>query len=185
MVLRRWCRQRRNLVTADWTERNCGDPGSPGTSRGGKGVLRGSARWRRQTVRAEVSQRRAQAQRPLLETNSDESESPIGPHLANAGRDPYPPDSNTGAQPFYGYYFETLTKQGEHAGGGAKNYIVDGKMTEGFAFLAYPAQYATSGLMTFMVSQDGVVYQKDLGPKTTDLTKSISAYDPDTSWAKL
>ena len=62
---------------------------------------------------------------------------------------------------------------------------VDGKMTEGFAFLAYPAQYATSGVMTFIVSQDGVVYQKDLGPKTADLAKSIGAYDPDTTWAKL
>ena len=82
-------------------------------------------------------------------TGRGESESPIGPHLAYAGGDTQPADSNSGAKPFYGYYFQILTKQGEHAAGGAKNYIVDGKMTRGFAFLAYPVEYAASGVMSF------------------------------------
>jgi len=113
-----------------------------------------------------------------------ESESPIGPHLAYAGGDTQPADSNSEAKPFYGYYFQILTKQGEH-GGEAKNYVANGKMTEGFAFLAYPAQYAMSGVMTFMVSQDGVIYQKDLGPNTADLAKALSVYDPDKTWEKV
>jgi hypothetical protein len=118
-------------------------------------------------------------------TNTDEPESPIGPDLANAGRDTNAPNSSPGAHPFYGYYFAALTQQGEHAVGGAKNYIVDGKMTEGFGFLAYPAQYATSGVMTFMMSQDGAVYQKDLGLKTAGLANSMSVFDPNSTWAKL
>ena len=113
-----------------------------------------------------------------------ESESPIGPHLAYAGGDTQPADSNSGVKPFYGYYFQILTKQGEHADE-AKNYVANGKMTEGFAFLAYPAQYATSGVMTFMVSQDGVIYQKDLGPNTANLAKALSVYDPDKTWVRV
>jgi hypothetical protein len=119
-------------------------------------------------------------------TGRGESESPIGPYLAYAGGDTYPAAaSNSGAQPFYGYYFQILTKQGEHAAGGAKNYIVDGKMTRGFAFLAYPVEYAASGVMTFVVGQDGIVYQKDLGPNTAKLAKALSVYDPDQTWEKV
>jgi hypothetical protein len=118
-------------------------------------------------------------------TGRGESESPIGPHLAYAGGDTHPADSNSGAKPFYGYYFQILTKQGEHAPGGAKNYIVDGKMTRGFAFLAYPVEYAASGVMTFIVDQDGIVYQKDLGPKTTELANALREYDPDKTWARV
>ncbi|MDE3163022.1 MAG: DUF2950 family protein, partial [Acidobacteriota bacterium] len=68
------------------------------------------------------------------------------------------------------------------AKGGAKSYVVNGRMTGGFGFLAYPAEYRSSGVMTFMVGADGVVYQKDLGPKTAELVKSISTYNPDASW---
>lgn len=118
-------------------------------------------------------------------TDSGEPESTIGPHLASAGRDTYPAGSNSGAKPFYGYYFQVLTRQGDHAAAGAKNYIVDGKMTEGFGLLAYPAQYGTSGVMTLMVGQDGVVYQKDFGPNTAAAAEALSAYDPDTTWAKV
>jgi len=118
-------------------------------------------------------------------TGGGESESTIGPHLAYAGGDTQPADSNSGAQPFYGYYFQILTKQGEHAAGGAKNYIVDGKMTRGFAFLAYPVEYETSGVMTFIVDQDGIIYQKDLGPNTANLAKTLSVYDPDETWEKV
>jgi hypothetical protein len=119
------------------------------------------------------------------ETGRGESESTIGPHLAYAGADTQPAGSNSGAKPFYGYYFQILTKQGEHAPGGAKNYIVDGKMTRGFAFLAYPVEYAASGVMSFIVDQDGIVYQKDLGPNTANSAKALSVYDPDETWEKV
>jgi len=85
-------------------------------------------------------------------------------------------------QPFDGYYFRILTKQGDKATGGAKDYIVNGRMTGGFAVVAYPAEYRNSGIMTFMVGKDGVVYQKDLGEKTTDEGASMTAYNPGDGW---
>jgi hypothetical protein len=118
-------------------------------------------------------------------TGRGESESPIGLYLAYAGGDTQPADSNSGAKPFYGYYFQILTKQGEHAAGGARDYIVDGKMTRGFAFLAYPVEYAASGVMTFIVDQDGIIYQKNLGPNTANLAKALSVYDPDKTWERV
>jgi len=80
--------------------------------------------------------------------------------------------------PYRGYLFHILTRQGKDAPGGAKSYIVNGKMTEGFAFVAYPAEYRSSGVMTFIVNQDGVVYQKDLGKKTEALGKAMPEYNP-------
>ena len=119
-----------------------------------------------------------------LGTNN-EFESPIGPLVANAGT---PGDLaknlQTGPVPFRGYYFRILTRQGKHASGGAQDYVVNGKMTAGFAFVAYPAEYRNSGVMTFVVSQDGVVYQKDLGQRTETLAKDMKAYDPDSNWQK-
>jgi len=113
-----------------------------------------------------------------------EPQSPIGPLVASAvakGRDA----RQTGeATPFRGYYFELITRQGKSAPGGAKDYIVNGKMTGGFAFVAYPAAYRSSGVMTFIVNEDGVVVQKDLGAKTDVADKFIKAYDPDSSWEK-
>jgi len=85
-------------------------------------------------------------------------------------------------QPFDGYYFRILTKQGDKAKGGAKDYIVNGKMTGGFAVVAYPAEYRNSGIMTFIVAKDGVVYQKDLGEKTTDEGASMTDYNPGDGW---
>jgi hypothetical protein len=118
-------------------------------------------------------------------TGSGQPECPIGPHLADAAGDTYPADSKSRAKPFNGYYFRVLTKQGEEAPGGAKDYIVDGKMTGGFAFVAYPAGYATSGVMTFIVSQDGIAYQKDLGPGTGELANTLHEYNPDKEWARV
>lgn len=118
-------------------------------------------------------------------TGGGESESLIGPHLAYAGGSTYPAASNPGAHPFYGYNFQILTQQGEHAAGGAKNYIVDGKMTRGFAFLAYPVEYAVSGVMTFIIDRDGIAYQKDLGPDTASAARAISEYDPDKTWERV
>ena len=77
-----------------------------------------------------------------------------------------------------------MTRQGKNAPGGAADYIVAGKMTGGFAFVAYPAEYRNSGVMTFIVGKDGVVYEKDLGKKTDNAAKSIKSYDPDSSWKK-
>jgi hypothetical protein len=85
-------------------------------------------------------------------------------------------------QPFNGYFFRILTKQGNSAKGGAKDYIVDGKLTGGFAFLAYPAEYRNSGIMTFIVGTDGVVYQKDLGEKTAEIAAGLTEYDPGDGW---
>jgi hypothetical protein len=84
--------------------------------------------------------------------------------------------------PFQGYFFGALTRQGKAAPGGATDYVVNGKMTAGFAFLAYPAEYRVTGVMTFIVNRDGVVYEKDLGEKTADLAKAIKEYDPDSTW---
>ena len=90
-----------------------------------------------------------------------------------------------GPRPFHGYYFRILTRQGRHAPGGAGNYVVNGQMTGGFAFVVYPAEYRSSGVMTFIVNKDGIVYQKDLGPKTAQRAKSLTQYDPDTTWKKV
>lgn len=85
-------------------------------------------------------------------------------------------------QPFVGYYFRILTKQGEQAKGGARDYIVDGKMTGGFAILAYPAEYRNSGIMTFLVGRDGIVLQKDLGEKTSEQAAAMVEYNPAEEW---
>ncbi|MGB2634888.1 MAG: DUF2950 family protein [Candidatus Acidiferrum sp.] len=86
------------------------------------------------------------------------------------------------AQAFGGYYFKILTKQGAGARGGAKDYLVNGKLTGGFALVAYPAEYRNSGIMTFVTGKDGVVYQKDLGEKTVDTAVAITEYDPGDGW---
>ena len=78
-----------------------------------------------------------------------------------------------------------VTRQGKNGPGGAKSYIVNGKMTGGFAFVAYPAEYRSSGVMTFIVNEDGVVYQKDLGRKTEVLAKAMTEYNPDSTWQKV
>ena len=90
--------------------------------------------------------------------------------------------AGTAPQPFDGYYFRILTKQGGGAKGGARDYIVDGKMTGGFAVLGYPAAYRDSGIMSFIVGTDGVVYQKDLGESTTATAQALTAYDPAGGW---
>jgi Protein of unknown function (DUF2950) len=87
--------------------------------------------------------------------------------------------------PFHGYYFRVLTAQGGSARGGAKNYIVNGEMTGGFALVAWPAQYDVTGVMTFIVGDDGVVRQKDLGTGTDGAARAISLYDPDGSWGPV
>jgi hypothetical protein len=112
-----------------------------------------------------------------------EEESPLGPLIARARAAGYTPGSpHTKPRPYYGYYFRMLTRQGKHAPGGARNYLVNGHLTGGFALLAYPARSGDSGIMTFVVNQDGIVYQKNFGPMTARIASRITAYDPDASW---
>ncbi len=115
-----------------------------------------------------------------------EAESPLGPLVASARAEGYgPKDKATGKHaPYHGYYYKILTRQGKDASGGAYSYIVKGHMIGGFALVAYPAKYRDSGVMTFIVNQDGVVYQKDLGRNTAALAGRMTAFDPDTSWTK-
>ena len=112
----------------------------------------------------------------------DQQESPLGPLAADASADGYGGGSQPTPQPFHGYFYRMIKKQGGHASGGAKNYIVNGNMTGGFAILAYPAEYRSSGVMTLMINQDGTVYEKDLGSQTADLAKAITEFDPDDIW---
>ena len=110
--------------------------------------------------------------------------SPLGPAFVAAQDEGYLKDvsSENSPQPFHGYFFKLLTRQGKHAPGDAYNYIINGHMIGGFAFVAWPAQYGESGVMTFIINQQGRVYQKDLGPDTGRLVKKMKAYDPDSSW---
>jgi hypothetical protein len=109
-------------------------------------------------------------------SGSDPDSNAIGPYLAEASYD------GTDRDPFHGYFFRILTAQGLHAHGGARNYLVDGKMTGGFAIVAFPAAYRSSGVKTFIVSQDGQIFEKDLGSRTTQLGAAIKSYDPDGTW---
>jgi hypothetical protein len=113
--------------------------------------------------------------------SSSEPESPVGPLLTLASLEEYAKENNR-PKPFHGYYYRILKGQGTHARGGVKKYLINGKMTGGFAFVAYPAEYRDSGVMTFMVSQDGIVYQNDLGPNTVSSARSLGLYDPDANW---
>jgi hypothetical protein len=113
--------------------------------------------------------------------------SPLGPLVAYAEPEGYTPELREEDEaergPFHGYNFKILTRQGKHAPGGKYNYVINGNMIGGFAMVAWPSQYGDSGIMTFIVNQQGRVYQKDLGPKTSKLASKMSAYDPDSSWA--
>jgi len=110
-----------------------------------------------------------------------QAESPIGPLIAYATGEGY---GDKGA-PFHGYFYRMLHSQGANAPGGAKSYSVDGKMTGGFAFIAYPAEYRNSGVVTFLVDQDGVIYEKDLGKDTGTLAPAIPSFNPDKTWIRV
>jgi len=110
--------------------------------------------------------------------------SPIGPLVASATAIGYHAEKGSAPKPFHGYIYRVLTIQGRNASGGAENYFVDGKLTKGFAFVAYPVDYRSSGIMTFMVNQDGTILQKDLKSRTAVIAAGLRAYDPDKSWAE-
>jgi hypothetical protein len=107
--------------------------------------------------------------------------SPLGPLVAYATSEGYQVQPSE-HRPYFGYYFVMLDKQGPDAKGGAKNYIVDGKMVGGFGVLAYPAQYGDSGIKTFMVNQNGILFEKDLGKDTQQLAAQIKEFNPDKTW---
>ena len=111
-------------------------------------------------------------------------ESPIGPLVAQAVAEGYTRDREGSPIPYRGYFFHILKSQGENAGGGAKSYIVAGRMTGGFAFEACPAEYRSSGAKTFLVSTDGVVFEKDLGENTEAIARSMKQFNPDSTWQR-
>jgi hypothetical protein len=112
--------------------------------------------------------------------------SPAGPLLAAASADGYVNAGSQGARaPYHGYFYRMLTAQGAEAPGGAKSYLSDGRLSGGFALLAYPATYGASGIMSFIVNQDGVVWQRDLGKDTDQVAAAIKEFNPDNSWTPL
>lgn len=117
--------------------------------------------------------------------SDEQPESPLGPLVAEAASEGYGHHHHRAVgqpRPFHGYVYRLLTRQGAAAHGGAENYIVDGKMTGGFALVAYPVRYRDSGVMTFVVNQDGQIYQKDLGPQTEQIASEMTDYNPDDTW---
>ncbi len=116
-------------------------------------------------------------------TAHGQKRSPIGDLLAQAAEDGRQlNEDRTKPTPLHGYYFKILTGQGAKATGGAKSYLVKGEMTGGFALVAWPAQYDATGVMTFMVNQDGTVHERDLGPQTDAIARKMTVYNPDASW---
>ena len=118
------------------------------------------------------------------DTAPGEAESPLGPVFAAARSQGYKPGQGKPI-PYHGYYFRILTAQGADASGGAYDYVAQGKMIGGFALVAYPAVWDSSGVMTFIVNQDGVVYQKDLGPNTASIARAMKAFNPDSTWTRV
>jgi len=118
------------------------------------------------------------------ETKPDEQPSPLGPLVAHARAEGYKGAAGKPI-PYHGYYYKILTGQGKDAPGGAYDYIARGKMIGGFGIVAYPAQYGSSGIMTFIVNHDGVVYQKDLGANTASVAQSMTKFNPDTTWTAV
>lgn len=110
--------------------------------------------------------------------------SPLGPLVAFATAEGYKLQPKA-QQPFHGYLFRMLYKQGPDAKSGAKDYVINGKMTGGFAFVAYPAEYGNSGVMTFIVDKNRVIYQKDLGKTTSDTAAAMTEFDPDKGWIQV
>lgn len=118
------------------------------------------------------------------ESAAGQPTSPLGPLAAFATDEGYTikPDSHAA---FHGYAFRMLKSQGSHAEGGAKDYVVDGKMVGGFAFVAYPVLYGNSGIMTFIINQNGILFQKDLGKSTTETATAMSEFDPGEGWTPV
>jgi len=113
-----------------------------------------------------------------------DASSPIAAFVDAIQKEGYGPAKKGRMQVYRGYFFKMLKAQGAHAPGGAREYVVDGKMTGGFGLVAFPARYGISGVLTFLVNQEGIVYQKDLGPRTVKLGNEMTLFDPDRSWTR-
>jgi hypothetical protein len=118
-------------------------------------------------------------------TEPGEDESPIGPLMVKARGQGYSTEAKERRAPYHGYFYRILKAQGPAARDGAYDYVLNGHMIAGFALVAYPARYGVSGVMTFIVNHDGVVYQKDLGPRTDEIASKMTLFDPDPSWKAL
>ena len=118
------------------------------------------------------------------ETKPGERPSPLGPLVASARAEGYRRSQGGGPTPYHGYFYRVLSGQGSDAPGGAYDFVVKGHQIGGFALVAFPASYGVSGIMTFIVSHDGVVYQKDFGPKTAQVGPTMKTYNPDRTWSK-
>jgi len=115
----------------------------------------------------------------------NEPASPFGPLVAEAHAEGYVKHKGTGPHPFHGYYFRILTRQGQAAPGGKMDYLSHGNLTGGFALVAYPEHWDQSGIMTFIVNQDGKVFQRNLGEKTSRIAGAMKAYNPDSEWTPV
>jgi hypothetical protein len=158
-------------------------------------IVAPAGRWRRSRARPgdgpaadpRLPGRRAPDRKGALvgrrEAGEGEIESPLGPFIAQATQEGY---TKKGHKPIprYGYYYKILKGQGMSAPGGAYQYVINGHMVAGFALVAWPAEYGVSGVMTFIVNQNGTVYQKDLGLKTGELAKAMTLYNPDRTWKR-
>jgi len=118
-------------------------------------------------------------------TDAGQPQSPLGPLIAEARAGGYRPGESAEPQPYHGYFFHILKGQGQHAPGGAYDYVVNGLMLGGFGLVAWPAHWGSTGVMTFVVNQDGEIYQKDLGSMTAPTAKAMTRFDPDTTWQKI
>jgi hypothetical protein len=147
-----------------------------GRDRDGDGVLQYARKFVSQTGKKDGL---------FWEAAPGEEASPLGPLIARATEEGYSfKKKGEKSLPYHGYYFKILKHQGSNAPGGELDYIVDGRMVAGFGLVAYPAEYGVSGIMTLIVNQQGIVHEKDLGPKTEEIAKAMKKYDPDKTWKK-
>lgn len=147
--------------------------------RDGDGILEYARRFRSEAVKKNGL---------YWEAKTGEEPSPLGPLAAQAQGAGYTArgaGAGQTATPYYGYYYKILESQGKNAAGGAYSYVVKGNMLGGFAFVAFPAEYGNSGVMTFIVNHDGKVFQKDLGKNTAAAAAAIKQYNPDKTWAEV
>jgi hypothetical protein len=117
------------------------------------------------------------------ETEEGQPQSPLGPLIAEARAEGYKVNGTAEKPyPYHGYYYRILTRQGGNVPGGKYDYVINGNMIAGFALVAFPAHYGSSGIMTFVVNHQGKIYQKDLGPKTAEIAEKMKEYNPDSNW---
>jgi hypothetical protein len=172
--------QERDFVQANWPERNIVHSRLPGTRRVAKGILLAQHNEYAEKIFSDEGQHNGLYWKAV----DGAPESPIGPLVAAAVAEDYSKSQGDAPTRYQGYYFHILTRQGKNGPSGAKSYVINGKMTGGFAFVAYSAEYRSSGVMTFIVNEDGVVFEKDLGKKTGVVAKNMKEYNPNSSWQK-